>query len=157
MNEGKSNRPRSIQIADPASLFVNWKYRIDKHHYESLGLTYRQFIKNKKPYYAWVQMSPIEYVFKRGYIFYQDGDSSIFLQVAADWDAFRIEVHSGTVKNQKIRHAYAVAINDFADWLKTGIVPADAKLLNTALSKAGFLAWEITSSYSCNSPSSGCA
>ena len=146
MNSIKSNRSQSVRIEDPVSVFIEWKYRIDKHHYESLGLVYRQFMKDKRPYYSWVQMDPIEYVFKREYIFYEDGDFSNFLQVAADWDAFRIEVHVGSMKIQKKRQAYVVTINDFADWLKTGIIPIGAKSLDTGTSKSGFLAWEIESS-----------
>jgi len=143
MNTTKTIRSRSIRIEDPASMFVDWKYRIDKHHYESLGLVYRQFVKDKRPYFAWAQMNPIEYIFETGYLFYENNDSSKFLQVAADWDAFRIEVHAGILTMQKSRQAYAVTAQEFAEWLKTGAIPPEAKLLDFSSSKAGLMAWEI--------------
>lgn len=138
----KAIRSRSTRIEDPASIFINWKYRIDKHHYESLGLVYRQFMKDKRPYFAWAQMNPTEYIFGTGYIFYEYNDSSRFLQVAADWDAFRIEVHAGIMTLQKSR-AYAVTTQEFAEWLQTGAIPSEAKPLDFASSKAGLMAWEI--------------
>lgn len=146
MSTDKPIRSRSVRVEDPAVVFINWKYRIDKHHYESLGFVYRQFMKSKKPYYAWARMNPIEYIFETVYIFYEGIDSSKFLQVVADWDAFRIEVHAGGDTMQKSRKAYAVTIHEFAEWLKTGAVPAEAKPLDISSSKAGLMAWEIARS-----------
>lgn len=143
MNTIKTIRSRSIRIEDPATLFINWKYRIDKHHYESLGLVYRQFMRDRKPYFSWAHMNPIEYIFETGYIFYEDNDSSKFLQVVADWDAFRIEVHVGYMTMKKSRQAYAVTTQEFAEWLQTGAIPSEAKPLDFASSKAGLMAWEI--------------
>lgn len=124
-------------------MFIDWIYRIDKHHYESLGLVYRQFMKDKRPYFAWAQMNPIEYIFETGYIFHENNDSSKFLQVVADWDAFRIEVHVGYTAIKNSRKAYTVTAQEFAEWLKTGALPAEAKPLDFASSKAGLMAWEI--------------
>ncbi len=87
-------------------------------------------------------MNPTEYIFGTGYIFYEYNDSSRFLQVAADWDAFRIEVHAGIMTLQKSR-AYAVTTQEFAEWLQTGAIPSEAKPLDFASSKAGLMAWEI--------------
>lgn len=139
-------RAKSLKIENPAHRFIDWEFQIDQHHYESLGLTYRQFIKDKKPYFKWAAMEPPEYSFQVGYVFYGAKDNKKFLQVASDWDAFRIEVHAGLVGSEKSRNAYAVTSGELADWLRTGEIPSSAVAVDMPASKSGILAWELSRS-----------
>lgn len=137
------DRARSEKIIDPTAYFSSWFFRIDSHHFEILGMSYKKFMKNKTPYWAWSKMNPIEYRFQQGYIFYARDDSNHFLQVVADWDSFKIEVHEGRATGDSLRHACAIGADEFADWLKTGRQPLQSLKLDTANSKAGILAWHI--------------
>ena len=147
-----SNRSKSIKVADPVAYFSSWAYRIDQHHYETLGLGYRQFMKDKKPTWSWAIMEPVEYRFETGYIFYDGKDPEKYLQIAADWDAFHIEVHEGLANQQKSRRAYAVTTHDLSEWLKSGVKPDSCKQLDMPQSKAGILAWEIANESICEEP-----
>lgn len=137
------NRSKSIKIADPTAFFADWAFRIEPHHYETLGLGFRMFMKEKKASWSWAIMEPIEYWFSTGYVFYDAKNSAHFLQVAADWDATHIEVHEGSMEVKRGRSAFAVTEHAFSHWLKTGVRPTDLKPLDIPTSKAGLLAWEI--------------
>lgn len=139
-----STRSKSVKIEDPVTYFAGWAFRIDAHHYETLGLGYRQFMKDKRPTWSWAVMEPIEYCFEVGYIFHNVENPKRYLQIAADWDAFHIEVHEGFSNLEKSRKAFAVRTQELAEWLKTGIRPRNVKSLDIPSSKAGLLAWQIS-------------
>lgn len=135
---------RSIgKIVDPAAYFSNWFFRIDPHHYETLGLSYKRFMQNRSPYLSWSKMIPTEFRFQKGHVFYAHNDSSHFLQVAADWDSFKIEVHEGRAVEGNLRDAFAINHDDLAVWLQTGQPGVNPIVLDRSTSKAGLLAWRI--------------
>ncbi len=137
------NRSKSVKIADPSAFFANWAFSIEPHHYETLGLGYRKFMKEKQEYCSWAAMNPIEYWLNTGDVFYDAKNPRHFLQVVADWDALHIEVHEGLIGAEKGRSAFAVTEDVFSNWLRTGIRPPDLEQLDIPTSKAGLLAWKI--------------
>lgn len=137
------NRGRSIKVEDPKAYFADWAFAIEPHHYETLGLGYREFIKDKKPLWSWAVMDPIEYWFEVGYVFFEIQNPAHFLQVVADWDALHVEVHQGVTGIEQARAGFAVTSHGLAAWLRTGIRPSDLKELDIASSKAGLLAWHL--------------
>lgn len=137
-------RAKSIKITDPAVYFSEWHYRIDKHHFETLGVVLREFVRNKIPYTSYAAQSPPDYQFFPGYIFYKSADSSHYLQVAAEFDSFRIEVHEGRIHESSAGvFGYVVTLSDFAEWLHTGKRPISHTSVDTASSKGGLLAWRL--------------
>jgi hypothetical protein len=138
------NRSKSIKIADPKAFFDDWAFRIEPHHYETLGLGFRMFMKEKKASWSWAVMEPVEYWFSTGYVFYDTKNPAHFLQVTADWDATHIEVHEGFIDGKSTRLAFAVTEHALSQWLKSGMRPAGSTQLDIASSKAGLLAWEIS-------------
>lgn len=139
------NRSRSVKIEDPQAYFANWVFSIEPHHYETLGLGFREFIKDKKPSWSWAVMEPPQYCFEIGYVFYDAQNSAHFLQVAADWDALHLEVHEGLKGVERGRFAFAVTELGLSVWLRTGVRPTGLVQLDIPSSKAGLLAWEIAS------------
>ncbi len=113
------------------------------HHYETLGVTYKQFVKNKLPYWSWASMNPPECTFRLGDLFYSNEDPAHFLQIAGEWDAFRVEVHEGWAAANSSRQGYAITIEEMMDWLKTGVRSNEWKPLDVGTSKAGLLAWQL--------------
>jgi hypothetical protein len=100
MNEtevAKEARTKSIKIDDPAEEFADWAYAIPEHHYAIFGVRYQQFMKDKVPYFSWAKSVPPPRAFIVGDVFHLRSDESTFIQVAADWDALRLEVHCGLV------------------------------------------------------------
>ena len=136
-------RGRSVKIEDPKAYFADWAFAIEPHHYETLGLGYREFVKDKKPVWSWAVMEPIEYWFEVGYAFFDIGNPAHFLQVAADWDALHIEVHEGFTGIENARAAFAITADSLSTWLRTGVRPPDLTQLDIPSSKAGRLAWQI--------------
>ena len=137
-------RSKSKKIADPAAYFADWYYKIDKHHFESLGVTLREFVKNKVPYSSYAIQSPPEYQLLQGYLFYKASNSNSFFQIAAEFDSFKVEVHCGEVgKPESLALGYAVSITDCAAWLRTGDLPVAHQVIDFASSKAGLLAWQL--------------
>lgn len=135
---------KSIKIDDPAAYFTGWHYTIEKHHFETLGVTLRNFVKNKVSYSSYAIDSPPNYQFLQGYIFYNVSDSSRFLQIAAEVDLSRVEVHSGRLHDpENTILGYAVSVRDCATWLRTGELPARHKTVDVATSKGGLLAWQL--------------
>ena len=136
-------RGRSVKIEDPKAYFADWAFAIEPHHYETLGLGYREFVKDKKPFWSWAVMDPIEYWLEVGYVFFEIQNPAHFLQVVADWDALHIEVHEGVIGVEKARSGFAVTSHGLATWLRTGIRPPNSKELDIASSKAGLLTWHL--------------
>lgn len=137
-------RSKSRQIADPASYFSDWCYKIEKHHYETLGVALRNFVKKKISYSSYAIQSPPNYEFVQGYIFYKASNPSHFFQIGAEFDAFRVEVHCGKVADPESPvRGYIVSITDCATWLRTGEIPIANKMVDLASSKAGLLAWRL--------------
>lgn len=134
-------RATSDKIADPVEHFSTWYFSIPSHFFEILGVTHRQFVKNKIPYYSWATTNPPVYQFESGYIFYAKHSNAEYLQIASDWDAFKIEVHHKTLTTHYI--AYALSENDLRLWLETGTVPASAIQLDPSQSKSGLLSWRL--------------
>lgn len=137
-------RTKSVKIPDPTAYFSDWHYRIDKHHFETLGVVLRQFVKDKIPYNSYAAQSPPDYQFFQGYIFYKSADLAHYLQVAAEWDSFRVEVHEGCPDGALSGlFGYVVTLPDFAEWLRTGKRPISHTKVDTASSKGGLLAWRL--------------
>ena len=137
-------RAKSKKIPNPALHFAGWHYRIDPHHHETLGVTLREFVLNKKPYNAYAIQDPPDYQFSQGYTFYTDGTPKKFLQIAAELDPFTVEVHEGWAGQQPARvMGYAVPIAELAQWLQTGVRPTHCKPVDMAASKGGLMAWQL--------------
>lgn len=137
-------RSISKKVADPKAHFSDWYYRIEEHHFETLGVTLREFVKDKVPYTSFAIQSPPDFQFLRGYIFYSSLDPSCFLQIAAETDLFGVEVHIGKTDDPAITTlGYVVSIADCAAWLRTGEIPVANKVIDLASSKAGLLAWQL--------------
>ena len=137
-------REKTKKIPNPGQHFAAWHYRIDKHHHETLGVTLREFMLNKKPYNAWAIQQPPEYQFCQGYTFYADGMPGKFLQIAAELDAFTVEVHEGWPGQMPARvMGFQVAISDLANWLETGDRPPNCTRVDIAASKGGLMAWQL--------------
>lgn len=136
-------RTRSVKINDPGELFAAWAFDIQPHHYFAFGVEHKQFVKNKIPYLAWAKMDPPVYSFEVGDIFYLRGGSREFIQVAADWDAFRLEVHQGSVSSATPRIGYLVQPMELAVWLRTGLKPETCRQLDQSESQAGLLQWQL--------------
>lgn len=136
-------RTRSVKIDDPLELFATWAFDIQRHQYSAFGVEHKQFVKNKVPYLAWAKMEPPVYSFEVGDLFYQRGGSRKFLQVAADWDAFRLEVHQGAVSSEASRVGFLVQPMELAVWLRTGFKPDTCRQLDVSESQAGLLQWQL--------------
>lgn len=137
-------RAKSIKISDPQSYFSKWHYRIEKHHYETLGVAMRDFVKEKTPFTCYALQAPPDFQFCQGYVFHEATQPGSYLQVAAELDPFTIEVHHGWQIQQPSRVAgYAVGTADFADWLRTGERPTLFTRLDVSSSKGGLMAWSL--------------
>lgn len=146
MNETESTtelRAKSIKIDDPASEFSDWEYDIPEHHYATFGVRYQQFMKNKIPYFSWAKAVPPPLSFMVGDVFHLRRDESNFIQVAADWDAFRLEVHCGLVGFNAPRNAFLALPVELSDWLKSGVKPEGCRQLDFSESQAGLLQWQL--------------
>lgn len=139
-----SKRSSAKKISDPKAHFSSWDYSIEAHHYESLGVNYRQFMKDKKPFWSWAVTDTEEPQIEVGSTFYLRCQPREFLQVVSDWDAFHIEVHLGYVGIDKCRRAFAMTPKQLIELLKTGRLSSNVKSLDLASSKAGLLAWQIS-------------
>lgn len=137
------NRAKVVKIQDPKAFFAEWNFGIKPHHYEPLGLGFKEFIKDKKPSWSWAMMEPVEYWFEVGYVFCHTQNAAHFLQVAARWDALHFEVHEGFVGVERGRSAFAVTERDLSIWLRTGVRPPGMRRLDFPSSKAGLMAWQI--------------
>ncbi|MDQ0571067.1 hypothetical protein QFZ42_002901 [Variovorax paradoxus] len=134
-------RSRSQQIPDPTALFVGWSYRIERHHWGTLGVTMRTFVKQKKPYTAWALDTPPIYGFEQGYIFYS-ADGTRYLQIASV-NSEDFEVHTGLGGDD--RRGYKVSEEELVKWLEFGESPPEDRRLFKGEGKAGAMAWLIAS------------
>ncbi|MFV0679244.1 hypothetical protein [Ottowia sp.] len=135
-------RARSQKIANPATFFAHWAFAIERQHWELLGLSYRQFVLDLKPYYSWATFTPARLNFDEGTVF-RRGDT--FLQVVFSSGDGMVEVHEGRVGQDAetpvhivdgkadLSTAFGVRRNGWlmreaglARWLETGVRPADA-------------------------------
>ena len=138
-----ARRNISKKVQDPKEFFACWKFDIPPHHFATLGVTFRQFVKNKKPYRAWATMDPPENDFCVGDIFYDKADPFHFIQVAAETDAFRLEVHEGRQDPSPSIDGYIVTIAGLRRWLESGERENNLPTVDTGTSKAGLLAWRL--------------
>ncbi|MDP9928435.1 hypothetical protein [Variovorax paradoxus] len=134
-------RSRSQQIPDPAALFVEWSYPIERHHWGTLGVTMRTFVKQKKPYTAWAVDTPPIYNFEQGYIFYSI-DGTRYLQIASV-NSEDFEVHTGLGGDD--RRGYRINEEELVKWLKFGEAPPEDRRLFKGEGKAGAMAWLVLS------------
>ena len=134
-------RRRSEKLPDPETLFAHWAYRIEPHHWVTLGVTKRTFVKNKKAYMAWARDVPSTYAFDQGYIFYSAGKDRYLQVVSVNSDHF--EVHTGFMTPGHERHGYKVDEEELLDWLKAGRTPLETSRLFKGEGKAGAFAWMI--------------
>lgn len=141
--EEKPVRTRSVKIDDPGSLFATWAFDIQRHQYSAFGVEHKQFVKNKVPYLAWAKMDPPVYSFEVGDLFYHRNGSRVFLQVAADWDAFRLEVHQGVTSSEAPRVGFLVRPAELEVWLRTGFKPDVCRQIDVSESQAGLLQWQL--------------
>lgn len=139
----KELRTKSIKIDDPAAEFADWAYAIPAHHYATFGVRYQQFMKNKVPYFSWAKVVPPPLPFIVGDVFYLRRDESNFIQVAADWDALRLEVHSGFVGTNIPRKAFLALPSELSDWLRSGVKPETCRQIDFSESQAGLLQWQL--------------
>lgn len=136
-------RTRAVKIEDPAREFAEWTFDIQRHHYSVFGVEHKQFFKNKVPYLSWAKMEPPVYSFEVGDVFYLRSDSRVFLQVAADWDAVRLEIHRGGVGLDVPRVAYLAQPTELTTWLRTGLKPDSCRQIDISESQAGMLQWQL--------------
>jgi hypothetical protein len=141
--EEKPERTRSVKIDDPTELFATWAFDIQRHQYSAFGVEHKQFVKNKARYLAWAKMDPPVYSFEVGDVFYHRHQSAVFLQVAADWDAFRLEVHQGLISSPAPRVGFLVQPVELEVWLRTGIRPDTCRQIDISESQAGLLQWQL--------------
>jgi hypothetical protein len=139
----KELRTKSIKVGDPAAEFAEWAYAIPEHHYATFGVRYQQFMKNKVPYFSWAKAVPPPLTFIVGDVFYLRRDECNFIQVAADWDAFRLEVHCGLVGINVPRKAFLALPSELSDWLKGGVKPESCRQIDFSESQAGLLQWQL--------------
>lgn len=139
----KELRTKSIKIDDPAAEFADWAYAIPEHHYATFGVRYQQFMKNKTPYFSWAKIVPPPLPFIVGDVFYLRRDESNFIQVAADWDALRLEVHCGLVGTNTPRKAFLALPIELSDWLRSGVKPETCRQIDFSESQAGLLQWQL--------------
>lgn len=139
----KEARAKSIKIDDPAEEFADWAYAIPEHHYAIFGVRYQQFMKDKVPYFSWAKSVPPPLAFIVGDVFHLRSDESTFIQVAADWDALRLEVHCGLVGINIPRKAFLALPHELSDWLKSGLKPESCRQLDFSESQAGLLQWQL--------------
>lgn len=139
----KELRTKSIKIDNPAAEFADWAYAIPEHHYATFGVRYQQFMKNKVPYFSWAKTVPPPLPFIVGDVFHLRRDESNFIQVAADWDALRLEVHCGLVGINVPRKAFVALPSELSDWLKSGVKPESCRQLDFSESQAGLLQWQL--------------
>lgn len=124
-------KPRATKIARPSDYFAPWAYRVQRHHWELLGVTFRTFMLNRKPHSAWAIDTPPSYDFLEGTVFYRGQQ---FLQVAFNAGDGFIEVHTGTAGKDEPREGWLLSEGDLAHWLASGARPQSAHPLNQATS-----------------------
>lgn len=139
----KGARAKSVKIDDPSAEFARWAYSVLEHHYATFGVRYQEFKRNKIPYFSWAKTEPPLLSFIVGDVFYLRHADSKFLQVAADWDALRLEVHSGIVSSNVPREAFLARPHELAEWLMSGERPSSCRQLDVSESQADLLQWQL--------------
>lgn len=138
-----SQRRKSKRVNDPFDFFSSWSYNIGRHHFKYLGMEFRDFVVNKKTQSSWAIWWPLSAEIPEGTLFYQKHDGSKFLQVLADWDAFRVEVHEGDVSIPNSIYGWAIKHAQLTEWLSSGLRPFDAIPVDLSNSKSGIIAWQL--------------
>lgn len=138
----KLARKRSVKIASPEEHFSGWAFDIGRHHWEVLGVTYRQFMKDRKPYMSWAVDTPPRHDFLEGTVFYRGAE---YLQVVFSGKDGFVEVHAGTLGQSahvpllivdkapdlasafpQPRAGWLLRGADLAEWLESGERPLSA-------------------------------
>ena len=146
----QGRQPASI-IDDPNVYFGSWKYVVHKALWPALGVTLREYVDKEKAkalraeakrhghryvapmYLAYAVSKPPVLDFHEGDIFFSARNSLLALQVVARRKL--VEVHQIMVREEAgeevtgdLRLAYQLIDDEFAEWLKTGAVPAHAQI-----------------------------
>ena len=137
-------RAKSIRIADPAAHFSGWHFAIEPHHYWTLGVELKTFVRKKVPYKSYAFMVPADYNFVQGCVFYAKNQPAHFLQVGVEQGLFEIEIFDGWLSGpQTGATGWLTKLDGLAEWLLTGVRPEKCQPLDIAQSKSGLMAWQI--------------
>jgi hypothetical protein len=143
-SEEPAKKLSSEKIDDPQTLFENWAFAIDKHHWGTLGVSLRTFQKAKQRYLAWARDRPPIYNFYGGYIFYSSGPLREFLQIGSINDANdQIEVHFGVVAMPESRRGVWATQAQLLEWLKSGSRPQQLVEIFRGEGKSGQMGWQL--------------
>lgn len=127
--------------------FEGWYFEIGTHHYWTLGVELKTFVKKKIRYQCWAYMTPSDYNFCQGYIFYAKADQDHFLQLGAERDLFGIEVFEGHRSRPETGvtgvTGWITTLDGLALWLRTGRRPMPCRAVDFADSKSGLMAWQL--------------
>jgi hypothetical protein len=139
-----SKKAKSTKIDDPMLYFSQWHFVIEPHHYWTLGLELKTFVVKKVRYQSWAYMTPPDYNFCQGYVFYDRTEPAHFLQVGIEQDLFGIEVFEGHLHApETTTSGWLTTQSDLATWLQTGVLPVAARGFDLAESKSGLMAWQL--------------
>lgn len=141
--EAKTTRARSIKIADPALHFSGWHFVIDAHHYWTLGVELKTYVLKKVPYKSYATMTPPEYNFSQGYIFYARDEPDHYLQIGSERDLLGIEVFEGWRTDPNATTGWITTMSDLANWLEVGVRPEKCRKIDFSESKSGLIAWQL--------------
>lgn len=162
----QGRQPSSI-IDDPNVYFRSWKYVVHKALWPAFGVTLREFVDKEKArvlraeakrhghryvapmYLAYAVSRPPALDFQEGDLFFSARNPLLALQVVARRKL--LEVHQIMVREEagegvkaSLRLAYQLIDDEFAEWLKTGVVPAHAQI-DAAKSYSEVLRFSIAS------------
>lgn len=138
------SRAASIKIPDPVAHFADWHFAIDDYHYGTLGVELKTFVSKKVPYLSYAMMTPPDYSFCQGYIFYSRVEPNHFLQVGAEQGLSGLEVFEGWTDRPACEAAgWLTTASGLAHWLKVGTRPETCREMDFAQSKSGLMAWRL--------------
>lgn len=132
--ERSSNRV----VEDPDAVFSHWAYRIERHHWNMLGLIQSTRLVAGEIKAVWV-ISDAGFDFCEGDIAYRGHE---FIQVSYVDGTGYVEVQAGNT-NQSGRTGYRMHEEQLAFWLETGVQPGGITPVFKGTSQAGLLAWQI--------------
>ena len=146
----QGGHPTTI-IDDPVIYFQSWKYLVHKALWPALGVSLREYVDKEKAkvlkaeakrlgqkyvaplYLAYARTDPPVFDFQEGDLFFSSQNSSRALQVIARRKL--LEVHQIFLHEEpkdegssSSRLAYQLIDGEFAEWLRTGLVPAYAQI-----------------------------
>lgn len=145
----KQDKRKSEKIENPIAYFSDWVYDIQPHHWEIFGVSKREFMLNKKPYMAWALNKPETTDVFAGYIFYLRHKQPAYIQIAATWETpstgeCMVEAHYTTPEHTAHRVGTVLTAQQLRDWIKTGVMPPSAYMVDKANSKGGSYAWALS-------------